>query len=197
MPPMLNLASSTEPAWAERALTDLPALLLDHAHCEKRAAGMAIGLISRYTDRTALLAPLSGVAREELEHFERMLGVLASRGIEYAVQEPAPYPKRLLGLARTSEPGRLVDTLLCCSAIEARSCERFTVLAGALDAAGEVDLAAFYRDLLACEARHHNLYVQLAETVAPRAEVRSRLVELLAQEANLIAKGTSEIRVHG
>jgi len=194
---VLNLASTTEPAWAERALTDLPALLLDHAHCEKRAAGMAIGLISRYPDRAALLAPLSRLAREELEHFERMMGVLESRGIEFAVQEPAPYAKQLLGLSRTWEPGRLIDTLICCSVIEARSCERFTVLAEACDAAGEAELAAFYRDLLACEARHHNLYVQLAETAAPRGEVRERLRELLAQEADLIAKGTAEIRLHG
>ncbi|HKJ25514.1 MAG TPA: tRNA isopentenyl-2-thiomethyl-A-37 hydroxylase MiaE [Myxococcota bacterium] len=194
---MLNLASTTEPVWAERALTDLPALLLDHAHCEKRAAGMAIGLISRYSDRGALLAPLARLAREELEHFERLLGVLERRGIAFGVQEPAPYAKRLLGLARTFEPARLVDTLLCCSAIEARSCERFGVLAAACDAAGEAELAGFYRDLRACEARHHELYVRLAETAAPRDEVRARLRELLALEADLVAKGTSEIRLHG
>jgi tRNA-(ms[2]io[6]A)-hydroxylase len=194
---VLNLASQTDPAWAARALGDVPELLLDHAHCEKRAAGMALGLISRYSDRSALLDPLSRLAREELEHFERLLALLASRGIAYRVQEPAPYAKALLGLARTWEPARLIDTLLCCSVIEARSCERFSVLAEACAAAGQGELAAFYRDLLVCEARHHELYVQLAETVAPRADVRERLAAILAREADLIAKGTASVRLHG
>jgi tRNA-(ms[2]io[6]A)-hydroxylase len=194
---VLSLASETEPAWAERALTDVPALLLDHAHCEKRAAGMALGLISRYADRAALLTPLARLAREELEHFERVLDLLAARGVGFGVQEPAPYAKRLLGLARTWEPERLVDTLLCCSLIEARSCERFSVLARACEAAGETELAAFYRDLLACEARHHGLYVRLAETAAPSDAVRTRLAELRAREAELLAEGTHAIRLHG
>jgi tRNA-(ms[2]io[6]A)-hydroxylase len=194
---VLSLASTTAPDWAERALSDLLALLLDHAHCEKRAAGMAIGLISRYPDRAALLSPLSRLARDELEHFERVLAVLEGRGIAFGAQEPAPYAKRLLGLARSVEPARLLDTLLCCSAIEARSCERFGVLADACESAGESELAAFYRDLLACEARHHRVYVQLAESAAPRDEVRARLRDLLAREAELVAEGTSGIRLHG
>jgi len=194
---VLHLASKTPPGWAERALTDVPALLVDHAHCEKRAAGMALGLISRYADRGALLAPLSGLAREELEHFERVLAVLAARGVPFAAQEPAPYAKRLLGLARTREPERLVDTLVLCSAIEARSCERFGLLADACDAAGEPELAALYRDLLASEARHHHLYLRLAEAVAPRDAVRARVLELLGREAEIAAEGCAAVRMHG
>lgn len=192
--PMLNLASRTERAWAERALGDIPELLLDHAHCEKRAAGMAMGLISRYADRTPLLRPLSEVAREELEHFERLLGLLEARGIAFRAQEPSPYAKRLLGLARSFEPERLLDTLLCCATIEARSCERFKLLADVTD---DAELEHFYRDLLACEARHHQLYVGFAERVAPRDEARVRLREILAAEADLIAKGTPAVRLHG
>jgi tRNA-(ms[2]io[6]A)-hydroxylase len=188
------LASRTTDAWAERALADLPELLLDHAHCEKRAAGMALGLISRYADRAELLEPLSRVAREELLHFEQVLALLARRGIRFRAQEPAPYAKRLLGLARTAEPGRLVDTLLCCSAIEARSCERFRVLARA---SRDAELAEFYGGLCAAEARHHQLYVELAESVAPRAEVRERLAALMAGEADLVAEGTAAVRMHG
>lgn len=191
---MLKLASRTDRAWAERALADLPELLLDHAHCEKRAAGMAMGLISRYADRTALLRPLSEVAREELEHFERLLSLLAQRDIAFRVQEPSPYAKRLLGLARTVEPARLLDTLLGCATIEARSCERFKVLA---ETTPDAELAAFYRELLACEARHHHLYLELAATVAPRDEVRDRLQAILHAEADLIAKGTPGVRLHG
>jgi tRNA-(ms[2]io[6]A)-hydroxylase len=191
---MLRLAFRTERAWAERALADLPELLLDHAHCEKRAAGMAMGLISRYADRSALLRPLSEVAREELEHFELLIGLLERRGVPYRPQEPSPYAKRLLGLARSFEPARLLDTLLCCATIEARSCERFKLLA---EVSEDAELAAFYRELLACEARHHHLYVELAATVAPHAEVRERLDALLVQEANLIAEATPGVRLHG
>ena len=191
---MLRLASQTDPAWVETALSDLPELLLDHAHCEKRAAGMAMGLISRYADRTALLVPLSEVAREELEHFEQLLALLERRGIAYRAQKPSPYAKALLGQARTYEPEKLIDTLLCCATIEARSCERFKLLA---ERCGDAELAAFYRSLLACEARHHRLYVDLAETVAPAASVRERLSEILAAEADLIAKRTPFVRLHG
>lgn len=191
---MLRLASRTDPAWAARALASPAELLLDHAHCEKRAAGMAMGLISRYADRTALLRPLSEVAREELEHFEQLLALLERRGIAYRAQEPSPYAKRLLGLSRTWEPARLVDTLLCCATIEARSCERFKLLAETTD---DAELATFYRDLLACEARHHHLYVRLAEAIAPADEVRTRLGEVLAQEADVIAKGAPWVRLHG
>jgi tRNA-(ms[2]io[6]A)-hydroxylase len=190
---MLSLASRTPPAWAERALADLPELLVDHAHCEKRAAGMALGLISRYPDRTALLAPLARVAREELEHFERMLSLLAARGIAFRPQEPAPYARRLLGWARTAEPGRLVDTLLACATIEARSCERFRRLA---EATGDAELGAFYRELQACEARHHALYVELACGVAPAAAVRARLEALLAHEAEVIGEPSPLVRMH-
>jgi len=190
---MLDLASRTDPAWAERALADLPELLLDHAHCEKRAAGMAMGLISRYPDRAALLVPLSRVAREEFEHFERVLALLDERGIGFAHREPAPYAKRLLGLVRSAEPGRLVDTLLACATIEARSCERFDALAAATR---DADLAAFYRDLLACEARHRRLYVDLACEAAPRTEVRARLDAILAREPALLEAEVPGVRLH-
>jgi tRNA-(ms[2]io[6]A)-hydroxylase len=87
-----------------------------------------------------------------------------------------------------------VDTLLCCSVIEARSCERFGVLARA---SRDAELAQFYRALCAAEARHHQLYVGLAETLAPRPEVAGRLAELLRLEAELVAQGTPGVRLHG
>lgn len=192
---MLALASSTEPAWAERVRKDLDEVLLDHAHCEKKAAGTAVSLIFRYPDQPGLLGPLSRLAREELGHFEEVLERLAERGLVFRRQRPSPYAGRLHRLVRADEPERLLDTLLCSAVIEARSCERLGLLAEALE--GEPELAAFYRSLRAAEARHHAVYVDLACQLAPGREVRRRLQEIAAREAEILALGPPLARLHG
>ena len=128
---VFELTRETDAAWAPRVVAELPELLVDHAHCEKKAAGMAVNLIFRYPDHGFLLEPLSRLAREELAHFEEVLRMMASRGIAFRAQKPAPYAGRLRKETRTYEPARLLDTLLCCALIEARSCERFELLAQA------------------------------------------------------------------
>ena len=159
---MLHLASETDPAWTRRALENLDAILLDHAHCEKKAASTALSLIFRYPERPALMLPLSRLAREELAHFEEVVGVLRGRGLEFRRQRPSPYASKLMEIVRKQEPLRLLDTLLCCAMIEARSCERMQLLGEALGEVGEAGLAKLYRGLLASEARHFNSYVDLA-----------------------------------
>jgi tRNA-(ms[2]io[6]A)-hydroxylase len=191
---MLALASSTDPTWVARALEDLDAVLLDHAHCEKKAAGTAVTLIFQYPDRPALLAPLSRLAREELAHFEEVLRWLGRRGLGFRRQKPSAYGGRLHRLVRGAEPGRLLDRLLCCAVIEARSCERLGLLADALPVP---ELAAFYRSLHAAEARHHGVYVDLACEVASRDEVRERLHHIAAREAEILALGPEAARLHG
>ena len=190
---MLNLASETDPAWAARVLGEMDEVLLDHAHCEKKAASTALSLLFKYADRQPLLATLSRLAREELGHFEEVLVALQARGVVFRHQEPSPYAAELLRAIRAHEPGRLVDTLLCAALIEARSCERMRLLAGAL---GDDALAALYRGLLAAEARHHQVYVELATTVAPDAEVRARLRELARHEAAVLGATTPMARLH-
>jgi len=190
---MLNLTTPTAPDWTRRALDDLDELLLDHAHCEKKAAGMAVRLIFQYPEHVFLLAPLSELAREELGHFERLLELLEGRGIAFRRQRPSPYAGRLKQHIRPNEPARLVDTLLCCALIEARSCERMQLLAAALD---DEELAGFYEDLLACEARHHRIYVELAGGLAPAEEVRVRLAELAQREAGILAESSNLCRMH-
>jgi hypothetical protein len=130
---LLNLAAATQPSWIACALSDLDALLVDHAHCEKKAAGTALNLIFRYPQHTFLHRPLSALAREELTHFEAVLQRLEARGSGLRAQRPAVYAGRLRKAARAHEPARLLDTLLCCALIEARSCERFQILADALE----------------------------------------------------------------
>ena len=92
---------------------------------------------------------------------------------------------------RTSEPGRLVDTLLCCAVIEARSCERFGLLA---DGVGDASLADFYRSLLAAEARHHGIYVELARGV--EASAGERLKDIMEHEARVLAEAPPWPRLH-
>ena len=190
---MLNLAAATGPGWLERALRDLDAVLLDHAHAEKKAASTALTLVFRYPEHPQLAAPLSRLAREELGHFESVLAHLERRGVAFARQRPSPYAGRLQAEARSFEPARLVDTLLCAALIEARSCERFGLLA---DAVPDPELAELYRELRASEARHHGAYVELAETVESREDVRERLGELARHEARVLAEAPPWPRLH-
>ena len=191
---MLSLASVTDRAWLARALANLDEILLDHAHCEKKAASTAVSLLFRYPGHAALLPPLAALAREELVHFEQVLALLQARGVAFRHQVPSPYAAALLKAVRPQDPERLIDTLLCMALIEARSCERMKLLADAL--ADEPALAALYRGLLASEARHHQLYLDLALQVAPAATVRERLRALAEHEAAVIAAAPAIPRLH-
>jgi tRNA-(ms[2]io[6]A)-hydroxylase len=188
------LTLETPIEWGDWAAARLPEVLLDHAHCEKKAAGAALNLLFRYPEHAALQAPLSELAREELRHFEAVLEQLARLGVAFARQRPGPYAGRLHQIARSGEPGRLLDLLLCCAAIEARSCERLTLLAGALD---DARLRALYEGLLAAEARHHAMYVDLARSLFEESEVRGRLEQVMAREAEAIAAAPAGLaRLH-
>ena len=190
---MLKLASETPAAWTARALAHLDELLLDHAHCEKKAAGVALTLLFQYPERASFQAPLAALAREELSHFEAMLGVLATRAIPFRRQRPSAYAGRLRAAVSPREPERLLDTLLCSALIEARSCERLGLLADALP---DTELARFYAALRAAEARHHGVYVELACALAPRETVAARLAQLAVHEAEVLA-AACEPRLHG
>jgi tRNA-(ms[2]io[6]A)-hydroxylase len=192
---MLRLAAPTDPAWPARALAHLDELLLDHAHLEKKAAGTAVALLFRYPERRELQQPLARLAREELAHFEAVLGQLARRGVGFARQRAGGYAGRLHRFVRPDEPGRRLDTLLVAALIEARSCERFGLLAGALRGVDD-ELAAFYAELLASEARHHGEYVQLALAGSSEDEVWTRLELAARHEAEVLA-ALCEPRVHG
>jgi tRNA-(ms[2]io[6]A)-hydroxylase len=187
------LASRTGLAWARRVLARPGEVLLDHAHCEKKAASTALSLLFKYPERGPLLAPLSRLAREELLHFEQVLGHLTARGTTLRHQVPSPYAGELRRIVRPDEPARLLDTLLCMALIEARSCERLGLLADALD---DPELAAFYRTLVASEARHHETYVELATRVAPEEEVAARLREVASHEAAVLAASPPMARLH-
>ena len=146
---------------------------------------MAINLIFRYQRRPLLMRPMSELAREELEHFELLLTVLAERGIDFVPLDPSPYAGKLMKHVRQGEPERLVDTLLCCALIEARSCERMKLLSEHLT---DPELRELYKGLLATEARHHHGYVELAMEIGGREPARERLRELAEAEAEVLAQ---------
>jgi tRNA-(ms[2]io[6]A)-hydroxylase len=190
---VLHLTSSTSPAWLERALAHLDEILVDHAHCEKKAASTAVSLLFRYPERADLALALSALAREELRHFEQVVTLLQARGVPMRHLRPSPYAGRLLSAARTHEPARLLDTLLCLALIEARSCERMQLVA---DAVPEPAVAQLYRQLLASEARHHHTYLDLARPLAAPAGLAARLDELARHEAAVLVEPTPLIRLH-
>jgi tRNA-(ms[2]io[6]A)-hydroxylase len=190
---VLNLASTTTQDWADRAVAHIDDVLLDHAHCEKKAAGAALRMLFRYPEHRFLQEPISELAREELSHFERVLRVLEARGVRYERQKPSAYGGKLHELLRPKEPERLLDLLIISALIEARSCERFRLLSETLE---DTELAALYGDLLASEARHHQLYIELAEQVESPAQVRVRLLELARMEARIVAAPSPRVRLH-
>lgn len=189
---MLDLASETPMTWVHQAIDNVETLLIDHAQCEKKAASTAIAFLFRYPSDPGMQEPLSALAREELEHYEMVLRVMADRGLTIRHIHPSPYAGQLLKGCRTVEPHRQMDTLLACALIEARSCERMKLLAEHLPDEG---LRTFYKDLLATEARHFHLYVDLAAQRFGREEARARLHALADHEAAVLRE-PSEFRVH-
>ena len=154
-----------------------------------------MSLIFRYPERPRLMIPLARLAREELAHFEEVIEALRARGREYRRLAPSPYAARLMTAVRAHEPARLLDTLLCCALIEARSCERMRLLSEVLE---DPALVKLYRGLLACEARHFDSYLDLArhEALAPEAQLLARLEQLAAHEAAVLREPPGDTRLH-
>ncbi|MGB7565256.1 MAG: tRNA-(ms[2]io[6]A)-hydroxylase [Prochlorococcaceae cyanobacterium] len=187
------LAQPSSAAWLEQALAQPDLVLIDHAHCERKAAGVALRLMFRYPCDTDLAEALSPLAREELEHFEQVLTLLQRRGVALRPLAPPPYGASLAAQVRRGEPMRMLDSLLVAGLIEARSHERMALLAAH---SPEPELAALYGELLASEARHFGLYWVLCERRWPRPELIKRLEELAAFEAGLLASLHIEPRMH-
>jgi tRNA-(ms[2]io[6]A)-hydroxylase len=183
---MLHLQSETSDRWLKQVDADLEAILIDHAHCEKKAAGTALNLIFHYVEDVELCKEMAFIVNEELEHFQMVLDLLARRGIRFRRLTPSSYGRELNDLVRKQEPQKAVDRLLVAGLIEARSCERFHKLA---EHVRDEELAKFYRGLFESEARHHTTYTRLAKHFAPEEVVMARLDELAAAEAAIIDRG--------
>jgi tRNA-(ms[2]io[6]A)-hydroxylase len=190
---MLCLRVPTDPEWAPEALRRVDDVLVDHAHCEMKAASNALALAARHPDDLHLVRALTDLAREEIDHFQRVLLLLAERGIPLGTPTVDVYAAELRraanGISAEGSSSRLVDRLLVAALIEARSCERFKLLAGAAAEGGaSAELGAFWGELLAAEAGHYRTFVDLAERAAggDRARVTRRLETLAALEGEIV-----------
>ncbi|MCU0865490.1 MAG: tRNA-(ms[2]io[6]A)-hydroxylase [Planctomycetes bacterium] len=194
-PTALCSAYVTPLAWAEAQRPHLDELLIEQAHLEKKAAAAAVQFLFRLGDRTDAQKELSALAREELLHFERTLRVLASRGIVFRTLPPSPYAGQLKAVVAGTMPERLLDELWISACIEARSHERMGLLATALQPFAP-EVAAFYADLCAAEARHAPLYAELAATLAPSAVVAARRQVIERREAEVLRQLPFAPRLH-
>lgn len=185
------LLCPTPQAWIEQALQHPEILLIDHANCEKKAAGTALTLLFRHVEKEALQYKLSRLAREELRHFEQVAAIMKKRGIAYRPISASLYAQRMHAHIRKNEPARLVDTLIVGAFIEARSCERFYKLAPYLDE----ELAHFYRSLLKSEARHYQDYLKMAQQYAD-GPIEERVSFFAAREKEAILTPDTEFRFH-
>ena len=192
---MLHLQSASTSRWLAQVDQHLDEVLIDHAHCERKAASTAMNLMNAYTEHRELCREMTRIVEEELEHFHMVLEILDQRGIEFRRLASGPYGRELNSLVRPGEPERAVDRLLVASLIEARSCERFRRLAEHVKAS-EPELSAFYAGLFESEARHHTTYVRLAEQFGSQASVRTRLDQLSSRESEIIATGSELPRMH-
>jgi tRNA-(ms[2]io[6]A)-hydroxylase len=192
---MLCLKVSTDAAWAEQALRDVDAVLADHAHCEMKAASNALSLATRHPGDAGLVIALTDLAREEIQHFQRVLALLVERHVALGPPPVDAYAAELRRAVHELPHQRaagspLVDRLLIGALIEARSCERFKLLAEAT-AANPQHAAehALWNDLLASEARHYRTFVDLAARAAggDREAVLSRLDRIACAEAQIVA----------
>lgn len=192
---MLSLQSESQARWLRQVDESLDLILIDHAHCEKKAAACAMNLILAYVDHTELCRELSEIVNEELVHFRQVLDLLEPRGIRFCRLTPGAYGRQLNDLARKFEPHRAIDRLLIASLIEARSCERFDLLSRYIRER-DSELSDFYASLFESEARHHTTYVRMAREFGSADEVKQRLEELSALEAEIIHRGDPLPRMH-
>lgn len=185
------LGSETPEAWVNNALNNQDLMLIDHAHCEKKAATTALNLINRYPHDDELLHKMSRLAREELRHFEQVLKFIKKRKLRFTNLTASRYAARLREHVRSHEPAKLADILIIGAFIEARSCERFAKIAPLLDD----DLAEFYLSLLKSESRHYQDYLSLAKKYESK-DLDGRIACFRAIENDLITQPDKEFRFH-
>jgi tRNA-(ms[2]io[6]A)-hydroxylase len=169
--------------WLPKILTNIPAVLVDHAHLERKAATSALNL-EKFRDLFPRVEELNAIAIEELQHFQLVLNLLKKRGIPFGQAYPSPWISGLMRAIRNGARHQVIDHLICCSLIEGRSCEKFQILAGEL-AGTDSELADFYAGLVESEGNHYATYLLMAKEIN-EVETQLRLDYYLDLEAELI-----------
>ena len=179
--------------WLPKVLADLPTMLVDHAHLERKAATSALNL-EKYRDLFPRVGELNAIAIEELQHFQLVLALLERRGISFGQPYPSPWIAGLMQAVRQGTRHSAIDHLICCSLIEGRSCEKFQCLAAALQPI-DVELARFYAGLVESEGNHYATYWLMARQINER-EADQRLDFYLDLEAELIRVPNPRAMLH-
>ncbi len=192
---MLCLQNATNPEWIIAAAANLNDILIDHAHCEKKAAANALSMVQRYPEKEKVVTKMIFILKEEWEHFEMCFLELERRGVTFTRDKGDGYAQQLSQLVSKQEPMRFMDLLLIDALIEARSCERFSILSKCEDI--PADLRQFYQSLLASEAGHYRMFTDLAREYFPADEVKARLNELSAAEAEIVRNLPNKAAIHG
>lgn len=187
------LRTRTDPAWLPLAVSRLDEVLVDHAHCEKKAAANALSLLQAYPEVDGLAAQMAELAREESGHLARILGVLRQRGLALGRDRGDPYAQRLQALIRTAPEPRRLDRLLVAAVIEARSCERLSLLA---DGLSDGPLGALYRELAQSEEGHQTLFYRLALRTQGSHSADERMGEILDCEQRILSEIGIRAAIH-
>ncbi len=182
---MLLFRASPPAGWLDRTLARLPAVLVDHAHLERKAATTALSL-EKYPDLFGRLDELNAIAIEELQHFQLVLALLKRRGIPFGCAQPSPWITGLMRSLRHGTRPQVIDHLIVCALIEGRSCEKFQWLAAGLRDR-DPELADFYAGLVESEGNHYAAYLIMARHI-DLAETERRLDFYLDLDAELVAR---------
>jgi tRNA-(ms[2]io[6]A)-hydroxylase len=192
---MLCLLNSTRTEWVQIAAADINSILNDHAQCEKKAAYNALKMIQQYPEHEDIVKEMIEILKEEWDHFERVYARMRENDIHLTKDLGDDYAKRLSQHIRKQEPDKMLDMLLIDALIEARSCERFSLLAKS-ELISE-DLREFYQELFASEAGHYRTFTDLARKYYPAETVKQRLHELAVIEAAIIDTLGHQPTMHG
>ena len=182
---MLQVASSQ--AWLDTVMGDFDSFLQDHADCERKASAMAMSFVAKFPDRTEIIPELIDIGVEELQHFKQVYKIMEKRGVHLPEgMAKDMYIKRLVSLCRSTREERFMDRLILASLVEWRGCERFKMIAEALDADQDPELKRFYQLLWESEARHGESFIDMALRYLPENEVESRLAYMVEEEAKIL-----------
>ena len=190
----MKLRFDTTSTWVEHAIAHFDEVLIDHAHCEKKAAANALSMLQAYPEVQGLPALMARLAREECAHLAKVLALMEKRGLVLGRDGGDPYAQGLIELLRHGSEERRLDRLLVAAIIEKRSEERLRLLAENLEDPG---LRKFYAELAKSEDGHQALFMRLAKTQGPERKIEARLEELLAAEARLMKRLPLRAAVHG
>lgn len=191
---MLCLKNKTKPEWIKVALENLPSIIMDHAHCEKKAAGTGMSLLSTYYDKKEISLTMSDLVEEEISHYRSVIKLLDKMNLTLGRDEGDEYAKSFLSFVNKNEPMRMLDRLLTAGIIEARSCERLQILAENIE---NEDLRKFYKELSDSEAGHYVTFIKLAKLYFDEELVRKRLDELTQIEAEIVKNLPNKPLMHG